>query len=152
MGQFSWKAQDTKRPIYNDNDEYFEEQTVYMVDPRDGTVYKEDAYEGYGIFGGRDFYELLAEMNGLVPVRKDWKNLTKDEIDDRRMEGIHLWFASIEPDGNTGGDKYKVKEFWSPILVEDLDNWERYNHPNYYPDSDPNQGWHTFDGDTDGMY
>ena len=147
MGQFSWKAQDTGRPIYNDSDEYGDYQIVYMVDPRDGTIYKEDNYEGYGVFGGRDFYELLAEMNGLVPVRKDWKNLTKDEIDDRRMEGIRLWFASIEPDSYTYENKYKVKEFWSPILIEDLDNWEKYKHLNYYPDSDPNQGWHTFEGD-----
>lgn len=30
-----------------------------------GNVWTESNYEGYGIFGGKDFFELLAEMNGL---------------------------------------------------------------------------------------
>lgn len=30
-----------------------------------GNKWVEDNYEGYGIFGGKDYYELLAEMNGL---------------------------------------------------------------------------------------
>jgi hypothetical protein len=46
-----------------------------MVDDNNH-VWKEDNYEGYGIFGGKDFYELLAEMNGLSD----------------RDEGIELFF------------------------------------------------------------
>ncbi len=37
--------------------------TVYMVLP-DGTKYREDSYEGYGRFGGKDYYEAVAEING----------------------------------------------------------------------------------------
>lgn len=37
--------------------------SVTMTDDK-GNRYREEAYEGYGIFGGKDFYELLDEMNG----------------------------------------------------------------------------------------
>lgn len=64
MGFFSWKTNDTNKSIgniYGDLDKVF---TVYMKD-NDGNVWTEGAYEGYGKFGGKDFYELVAEMNGL---------------------------------------------------------------------------------------
>lgn len=67
MGFFSWKTQDTGESIPNaySGKRLF---TVYMKDHK-GNVWKEDKYEGYGEFGGKDFYELLAEMNGLEPCR-----------------------------------------------------------------------------------
>ncbi|GIV35351.1 MAG: hypothetical protein KatS3mg031_2886 [Chitinophagales bacterium] len=34
-----------------------------MLSP-DGRKWKEDRYEGYGVFGGKDIYELIAELNG----------------------------------------------------------------------------------------
>jgi hypothetical protein len=34
-----------------------------MTDDK-GNRWIEDDYDGYGIFGGKDYYELLAEMNG----------------------------------------------------------------------------------------
>lgn len=58
MGQFSWFTMDTNHRIVNDK-----EYTVFLVDDK-GNKYKEDCYKGYGVFGGKDFYELLAEMNG----------------------------------------------------------------------------------------
>lgn len=58
MGQFSWHCQDTgERIIAGEN------KTVYMTDDK-GHAWKEECYKGYGVFGGKDFYELLAEMNG----------------------------------------------------------------------------------------
>lgn len=64
MGFFSWKTQDTNRSIANlySNRKTFR---VHMVNPVNGTVYTEDNYEGYGVFGGKDYFELLAEINGL---------------------------------------------------------------------------------------
>jgi hypothetical protein len=61
MGLFSWKTQDTDEsiPASGSNRESF---TVYMSDGK--TTWKEDNYEGYGEFGGKDYYELLDEMNG----------------------------------------------------------------------------------------
>jgi hypothetical protein len=63
MGFFSWLTQDTDESIANNysNNPVF---TVFMRD-NNGNIWKEDNYEGYGVFGGKDFYELLAEMNGL---------------------------------------------------------------------------------------
>jgi hypothetical protein len=61
MGLFSWKTQDTDEsiPASGSTRESF---TVYMSDGK--TTWKEDNYEGYGEFGGKDYYELLDEMNG----------------------------------------------------------------------------------------
>lgn len=63
MGFFSWKTQDTNRSISN----VYADKTVipvYMCDDN-GNQWHEPRYEGYGVFGGKDFYELLAEMNSL---------------------------------------------------------------------------------------
>lgn len=78
MGFFSFITNDTGRSIPNvySRRETF---TVYMMDDK-GTVWKEDSYEGYGEFGGKDYYELLAEMNGLTT----------------RGEGIRLALSSTE--------------------------------------------------------
>jgi hypothetical protein len=63
MGFFSWKTQDTDETIWNKHSDQHTE-TVYMHDNK-GNVWQEDNYEGYGEFGGKDYYDLLAEMNGL---------------------------------------------------------------------------------------
>ena len=63
MGFFSWKTQDTDKSIANVSS-CRNTFTVYMEDAN-GNVWQEDAYDGYGVFGGKDFYELLAEMNDL---------------------------------------------------------------------------------------
>lgn len=60
MGQFSWITQDTRRSILSVEDRRFE---VRMYDDA-GHVWVERAYDGYGVFGGKDFYVLLSEMNG----------------------------------------------------------------------------------------
>lgn len=62
MGFFSWKTQDTDRSIcnkYSDREPF----RVIMTDNK-GQQWIEDDYDGYGIFGGKDYYELLDEMNG----------------------------------------------------------------------------------------
>ncbi len=62
MGFFSWMTQDTNKSIAN---HYSGEPvfTVYLMDDK-GNTWQEDNYEGYGEFGGKDYYELLDEMNG----------------------------------------------------------------------------------------
>jgi hypothetical protein len=88
MGFFSWKTQDTNRSISNC---YSGKQTftVYMHDHL-GNIWECNDYGGYGLFGGKDFYVLLAEMNGLG------KN---------RDLGIDLWYSD--------------NPFISPNLTED---------------------------------
>ncbi len=63
MGFFSFKTQDTNRSIPS---RYSCRKTfkVFMHDNQ-GNVYEEDNYEGYGDFGGVDYYELMASMNGM---------------------------------------------------------------------------------------
>jgi hypothetical protein len=62
MGFFSWKTSDTQRSICNNASER-ETFTVHMV-TREGQVFTEKSYEGYGEFGGIDFYYLVAQLNG----------------------------------------------------------------------------------------
>ena len=169
MGQFSWFTQDTGEQIYNDWDIYpNDKQTIHMVDPRDGTDYKEEAYEGYGVFGGVDFYCLIVDINidfvlnyfiekptneFLNLLHKNNKDLTRDEIDDKRGVGIDLWFRYFETSSSgipglnmseeTALNKRLKYNIMSPILVKDYNNWKKYASPEYYPESDPDQGWHT---------
>lgn len=63
MGNFSWCTSDTRKSIPCTFDGYEgAPQTVYLLNPF-GEPYKESDYEGYGEFGGRDVYELVAEWN-----------------------------------------------------------------------------------------
>lgn len=111
MGFFSWKTQDTDRsiPSHCSDRKTF---TVHMHDNK-GNVWTEKNYEGYGEFGGKDFYELLAEMNGL-------------ESD--RNKGIDLAFSN--------------KPFISPNLTQTKDwKWvnrapENCEYQGYFYDDD----------------
>ena len=77
MGFFSWKTQDTNKSIPNIEQSTRDTFTVYLRDDK-GNVWKEEAYSGYGDFGGKDYYELLAEMNGLGSDRDAGMNLAFD--------------------------------------------------------------------------
>jgi hypothetical protein len=63
MGFFSWHTQDTKKSIANRHSER-PTFVVYMTDNK-GNRWEEVNYGGYGEFGGKDFFFLLAQMNGL---------------------------------------------------------------------------------------
>ena len=118
MGFFSWKTQDTNRSIAN---QYSIRPTfhVEMVDDK-GNAYIEDDYEGYGYFGGKSFYSLLAEMNGI--------NGTEEE---KASLGIRLAF-----DNNPSGDKKHSIKY--PNLVEESNGW-KYNSSG--PESCEYQGY-----------
>ncbi len=62
MGFFSYMTQDTERSISNRHSAR-ETFKVVMSDDK-GNHYVEYDYDGYGVFGGKDFYALLDEMNG----------------------------------------------------------------------------------------
>jgi hypothetical protein len=87
MGFFSWIAQDTNKPIYIDGFQKpgYEQRTYYMWD-NNGNCWKEPSYEGYGRFGGKDYYILLAEMNGVYS-----ENVSEEQ---KRNEGIDIEFRS----------------------------------------------------------
>ena len=120
MGFFSWITQDTGRSIYN---KYTGSKpfTVYMVDDQDNQ-YREDDYEGYGVFGGKDYYQLVAEMNMVNP--SDWD----------RQVGIDLEY---NPELVKGERKHK--EVIYPTLVEKVYSWNNWR--NEQPESCPDQGY-----------
>lgn len=102
MGFFSWRTQDTDKSISN---AYSEKGTfpVFMIDDK-GNIWYEDEYEGYGEFGGKDYYELLAEMNP--------EYYEKDKYEDLRDAGIEIAFGTYAED---------IKH---PNLVERVEGWE----------------------------
>jgi len=117
MGQFSWFTQDTDKQIGSERSNTI---TVYMYDDK-GNKWKEGMYEGYGVFGGKDFYDLLAEMNGFT------KDNVKGEL---REKGIDLYF----------GDDWDKKGYVSPALMEssELPSIHDFREK---PKDDPNQSW-----------
>jgi hypothetical protein len=119
MGFFSWITQDTKRSIPNVHcgKKTF---TVYMHDDK-GNIWEEKEYDGYGVFGGKDFYVLLAEMNGLTAKSRD----------KLRSMGIDL--------------VYGIKPYISPNLTQ----YKVWNWKNRPPENCPNQGFFYFDKDED---
>ena len=66
-GQFSWMTQDTDQQIGSEKENTI---SVYMHDNK-GNKWFEDKYDGYGEFGGKDYYELLDQMNGGTGDRSE---------------------------------------------------------------------------------
>ena len=133
MGFFSWKTMDTDESIAN---QYSNRKTfrVQMLDNK-GNVWTEDNYEGYGKFGGKDFYELLAEMNGFTSDK------TGDEYtDEARGFGINVAFKD-------NGSGIATKGVLYPNLIEQADGWF-YNGSG--PDSCDYQGYFYDEEDLDG--
>lgn len=110
MGFFSWKTTDTDRSISNE----FSSRptfTVYMKD-NDGGVWKEDSYEGYGVFGGKDYYQLVAEMSGHPELTGD--------VEKDRLLGISLCYPK---------KGHRPVPLRTPILVEDASTEWSEEHP-----------------------
>ncbi len=124
MGFFSWITQDTDRSIPNN----YSVRSTFPVDMIDdkGNVYHEDDYEGYGVFGGKDYYELLAEMNGITEG-------------DLRTQGIDLVFKDNPSGEGTEGVLY-------PNLVESANGW---TYDPIGPSTCPDQGYFYSDDDED---
>ena len=112
MGQFSWITQDTNESIRNN---VFDERAIAYMHDNKGNVWEELNYDGYGEFGGKDFYQLLAEMNNIEGITGD--------VDKDREKGIDL--------------AYSGKPYLSPNLTRKRE-WQWID---VAPKSDPNQGW-----------
>jgi len=105
MGFFSWKTQDTRKSICNKYQGSKPTFTVYMTDNQ-GNKWREDNYDGYGEFGGKDFFELMAEMNGL-----------KD-----RLEAISLVYANPPVDHIQPNLTERANHRWRNIKQKDCDS------------------------------
>lgn len=114
-GQFSWMTQDTGQQIGSEDENTI---PVYMFD-NTGEYWYEPSYEGYGVFGGMDYYTLLDKMNGGKGDR------------DR---GIDLAFDKEETSSPV----------LFPALVTSPSNFNYKNHDfTKEPESDPNQSWYS---------
>lgn len=127
-GQFSWMTQDTDQQIGSERENTIE---VWMYDNQ-GNSWYEKRYEGYGEFGGMDYYELLARMNGYS--EEDLENY-KGSFKEMRQLGIDLAFKKLKT-------KDKGKKVLFPALVADgRYNWKRHDFTQE-AESDPNQSWY----------
>lgn len=116
MGQFSWYTQDTGHRIVNG-----EKYKVVMTDDK-GNQYVEECYQGYGIFGGKDYYELLAEMNGLEPDRSAGINLAfENSPDGMNPNCLH---PSITESGEYMMGKAPTPDPDQGFLTTRYDDWE----------------------------
>ena len=120
-GQFSWMTQDTGEQIGSEKENTI---PVYMFDDK-GKFYYEPNYQGYGEFGGMDYYELLDKMNG---GRGD------------RARGIDLAF---------GNEKVASRVLF-PALVTKPDMFDYKTHDfTKEAETDPNQSWYAGEEEED---
>ena len=125
-GQFSWLTQDTGKQIGSERQNTID---VYMYDDK-GNKFKERKYDGYGNFGGKDYYDLLANMNGYLDTDVD-----KMSQRDLRNVGIDLAFGKLKT-------KDPKKKVLFPALVEDPRfNWKKHDFTEQ-PENDPDQSWY----------
>lgn len=76
MGFFSWLTSDTKKSIAS-RYSVKRTKTVYLLQPNGGSPIQEDDYEGYGVFGGVDAYDWLAENNLPQSVIESYEGETR---------------------------------------------------------------------------
>ncbi len=122
MGQFSWFTNDGVRIL---DDRRLLKPIVMVGKMPDGSIVRfteDDSYEGYGVFGGKDYYEFMAEMNGFTA---DDFGGDKEKL---RRKGIRLAF-----EGDPCGEK-------SPYIYPSLSLDGRW-YGGVSPKTDPEQGW-----------
>ena len=132
-GQFSWFTQDTNQQIGSQDENQI---PVYMFDDK-GKYYYENDYDGYGVFGGKDYYDLVAEMNGYTA---DNAEEFGGMFNDLRGIGIKLAFGELEPK-NEGPILF-------PALVTRPNEFDYKTHDfTKEAKNDPNQSWYAAEED-----
>jgi len=134
-GQFSWMTQDTEQQIGSERENTL--PFVYMHDDK-GNKWLEKNYDGYGEFGGKDYYDLVAEMNGYT---LDDAEKLGGTFNDLRGIGIKLAFGELEP--KNGGPVL----FPALTVSATLPNGHDFTKE---AETDPNQSWYAEEEDEDG--
>lgn len=139
MGQFSWYTIEGEPIIVNGR------RDIYMVLP-DGTVYVEHNYEGYGIFGGKDYYIAIAEINDLAEDVEDQEEVrsiaidaTFDPVTAKTL--LYPQFTSCKLDAS---DKEAIKllfNFKFPPREDSLQGMDVPWRNNYDDDEDEDYWW-----------
>lgn len=126
MGQFSWMSVDTGEQIFNDKPAGYQKVTMVYKDV-DGNIkhVTETDYEGYGEFGGIDFYDAVAWMN----------NIKADENEELRDKGINFYFSGVS-------GEFPQLYLNNPPADDKIDFSK-------CPEDDPNQGWTHYESDRD---
>jgi hypothetical protein len=117
-GQFSWMTQDTDQQIGSEDENTI---PVYMFD-NTGKYWFEPSYEGYGVFGGMDYYKLLDQMNGGTGDRDRGIDLAFDPT----LEGKLLFPALVTSPSNFN---YKTHDFTKEAESDPNQSW--YAEPEY---------------------
>ena len=123
MGFFSWKTMDTERSIpssYSDRETF----RVTMTDDKNNR-WLEKNYEGYGVFGGKDYYELLDEMNGGTGDRES--GIEKAFDDSPMGDNPNIVFPSLTEDGAYRGPVGPETCEYQGFFYPENDEEEDYN-------------------------
>ena len=138
-GQFSWMTYDTDVQIGSERENTID---VYMFD-NEGNQWHEKKYDGYGVFGNMDYYELLAKMNGFTEEDLEDKSVLKAirAMGKAEMRDIGIALA-FDPKGKKIKTKAKGNKVLFPALVENPKfDWKRHDFSEE-SESDPNQSWY----------
>ena len=154
MGQFSWIYSDTNKQLIDNR-----RADAYLLVPKPfqekyGKAIYESCYDGYGRFGRYDVYDLIPEWN---------KEMIPEII--RRIKDGNWKCSTSENDITNLQNYYEGKPItcelrWLGIVMAcyDEDNFaleypikittKEMEYENVKPsESDPNQGWESYDDD-----
>jgi hypothetical protein len=124
-GQFSWMTQDTGQQIGSQDGNTI---PVYMFDDK-GKYYYENEYDGYGEFGGKDYYELLDQMNGGKGDRSEGVRKAFDPT----LEGKLLFPALVVSPNNFN---YKTHDFTKEAEHDPNQSWLAPEEDDFYDQND----------------
>ena len=154
MGQFSWIYSDTNKQLIDNK-----RADTYLLVPKPfqekyGKAIYENCYDGYGRFGRYDVYDLIPEWNKeMIPeiIRRikagNWKCST-NENDIKNLQNYYegkpitcelRWLGIVMAcyDEDNFALEYPIK-----ITTKEME------YENAKPsESDPNQGWESYDDD-----
>ena len=130
-GQFSWMTQDTGQQIGSQDENKI---PVYMFDDK-GKYYYENDYDGYGVFGGMDYYELLDKMNDGSGNRKDGIDLAFGKL--KRKNGEPVLFPALVTDPYKFN--YKTHDFTQEAETDPNQSWYEPEEDDYIVGDDDDE-------------
>lgn len=133
-GQFSWFTQDTEQQIGSERENTL--PFVYMHDDK-GNKWLEKNYEGYGEFGGKDYYELLDQMNGGEGDRENGIKLAFDDTLKGKVKFPALTVSATLPNGHDFTEEAESDPNQSWYAGEEDDDEDYYS--NRYGDEDEDE-------------